>query len=55
MAIKIVVDTSVFISALISSKGSSRELICDLLECQFQRLSVVEEEVMYWLAIKGIA
>ncbi|MDZ7968831.1 MAG: putative toxin-antitoxin system toxin component, PIN family [Nostoc sp. DedSLP03] len=27
MAIKIVVDTSVFISALISSKGSSRELI----------------------------
>ncbi|MBW4667585.1 MAG: hypothetical protein KME60_09160 [Cyanomargarita calcarea GSE-NOS-MK-12-04C] len=27
------------------------EDICDLLECQFQRLSVVEEEVMYWLAI----
>ena len=25
--------------------------IRDLLECQFQRLSVVEEEVMYWLAI----
>ncbi len=27
------------------------EDISDLLECQFQRLSAVEEEVMYWLAI----
>jgi hypothetical protein len=27
------------------------EDISDLLECQFKRLSVVEEEVMYWLAI----
>lgn len=38
MAIKIVVDTSVFISALISSKGSSRELIRRCLKGEYQPL-----------------
>lgn len=38
MAIKIVVDTSVFISALISSKGSSRELIQRCLKGEYQSL-----------------
>ncbi len=38
MAIKIVVDTSVFISALISSKGSSRELIRRCLKREYQPL-----------------
>ncbi|BAY21510.1 hypothetical protein NIES2100_12640 [Calothrix sp. NIES-2100] len=38
MAIKIVVDTSVFISALISSKGSSRELIRRCLQREYQPL-----------------
>ncbi len=38
MAIKIVVDTSVFISALISSQGSSRELIRRCLQGEYQPL-----------------
>ncbi|MBW4599507.1 MAG: putative toxin-antitoxin system toxin component, PIN family [Calothrix sp. FI2-JRJ7] len=38
MAIKIVVDTSVFISALISSTGSSRELIRRCLKGEYQPL-----------------
>jgi putative PIN family toxin of toxin-antitoxin system len=38
MAIKIVVDTSVFISALISSQGSSRELIRRCLKGEYQPL-----------------
>ncbi|MBW4678336.1 MAG: putative toxin-antitoxin system toxin component, PIN family [Desmonostoc geniculatum HA4340-LM1] len=38
MAIKIVVDTSVFISALIISKGSSRELIRRCLKGEYQPL-----------------
>ncbi|WP_017317964.1 putative toxin-antitoxin system toxin component, PIN family [Mastigocladopsis repens] len=38
MAIKIVVDISVFISALISSKGSSRELIRRCLKGEYQPL-----------------
>ncbi|QHG18364.1 putative toxin-antitoxin system toxin component, PIN family [Nostoc sp. ATCC 53789] len=38
MAIKIVVDTSVFISVLISSKGSSRELIRRCLKGEYQPL-----------------
>jgi putative PIN family toxin of toxin-antitoxin system len=38
MAIKIVVDTSVLISALISSKGSSRELIRRCLKGEYQPL-----------------
>ena len=38
MAIKIVVDTSVFISALIGSKGSSRELIRRCLKGEYQPL-----------------
>jgi putative PIN family toxin of toxin-antitoxin system len=38
MAIKIVVDTSVFISALISSKGSSRELIRRCLNGEYEPL-----------------
>ncbi|MEH1984319.1 putative toxin-antitoxin system toxin component, PIN family [Nostoc sp.] len=38
MAIKIVVNTSVFISALISSKGSSRELIQRCLKVEYQPL-----------------
>jgi len=38
MAIKIVLDTSVFISALISSKGSSRELIRRCLKGEYQPL-----------------
>lgn len=38
MAIKIVVDTSVFISAPISSKGSSRELIRRCLKGEYQPL-----------------
>ncbi|TBR60971.1 putative toxin-antitoxin system toxin component, PIN family [Westiellopsis prolifica IICB1] len=38
MAIKIVIDTSVFISALISSKGSSRELIRRCLQGEYQPL-----------------
>ena len=38
MGIKIVVDTSVFISALISSKGSSRELIRRCLKGEYQPL-----------------
>ncbi len=38
MAIKIVVDTSVFISALISSKGSSRELIRRCLKGEYHPL-----------------
>ena len=38
MAIKIVVDTSVFISALIGSKGSSREIIRRCLKGEYQPL-----------------
>ena len=38
MGIKIVVDTSVFISALISSTGSSRELIRRCLKGEYQPL-----------------
>ena len=38
MAIKIVVDTSVFISALIGSTGSSRELIRRCLKGEYQPL-----------------
>ncbi len=38
MAIKIVVDTSVFISALISSQGSSRELVRRCLKGEYQPL-----------------
>ena len=38
MAIKIVVDTSVFISALISSQGASRELIRRCLKREYQPL-----------------
>jgi putative PIN family toxin of toxin-antitoxin system len=38
MAIKIVVDTSVLISALISSSGSSRELIRRCLKGEYQPL-----------------
>jgi len=38
MAIKIVVDTSVFISALIGSKGPSRELIRCCLKGEYQPL-----------------
>jgi putative PIN family toxin of toxin-antitoxin system len=38
MTIKIVVDTSVFISALISSKGSSREIIRRYLKGEYQPL-----------------
>jgi putative PIN family toxin of toxin-antitoxin system len=38
MAIKIVVDTSVLMSALISSKGSSRELIRRCLKGEYQPL-----------------
>jgi putative PIN family toxin of toxin-antitoxin system len=38
MPIKIVVDTSVFISALIGSKGSSRELIRRCLKGEYQPL-----------------
>ncbi|MEA5565166.1 putative toxin-antitoxin system toxin component, PIN family [Anabaena sp. UHCC 0399] len=38
MAIKIVVDTSIFISALISSKGSSREIIRRCLKGEYQSL-----------------
>lgn len=38
MAIKIVVDTSVFISALISSTGYSRELIRRCLKSEYQPL-----------------
>jgi putative PIN family toxin of toxin-antitoxin system len=38
MAIKIVVDTSVFISALISSVGSSREVIRRCLKGEYQPL-----------------
>ncbi len=38
MALKIVVNTSVFISALISSKGSSRELIRRCLKREYQPL-----------------
>ncbi|MBO3460684.1 putative toxin-antitoxin system toxin component, PIN family [Aetokthonos hydrillicola Thurmond2011] len=38
MAIKIVVDTSVFISALISSQGSSREIVRRCLKGEYQPL-----------------
>jgi predicted nucleic acid-binding protein len=38
MAIKIVVDTSVFISALIGPTGPSRELIRRCLKCEYQPL-----------------
>ncbi|QLE56082.1 putative toxin-antitoxin system toxin component, PIN family [Nostoc sp. TCL26-01] len=38
MTIKIVVDTSVFISALIGSKGPSRELIRRCLKSEYQPL-----------------
>jgi predicted nucleic acid-binding protein len=38
MAIKIVVDTSVFISALISSVGSGREFIRRCLKGEYQPL-----------------
>ena len=38
MAIKIVVNTSVFISALIGSKGSSREIIRRCLKGEYQPL-----------------
>lgn len=38
MAIKIVVDTSIFISALIGPKGSSRELIRRCLKGEYQPL-----------------
>jgi putative PIN family toxin of toxin-antitoxin system len=38
MAIRIVVDTSVFISALIGSKGPSRELIRRCLQGEYQLL-----------------
>ncbi len=38
MAVKIVVDTSVFISAIIGSKGSSRELIRRCLQGEYQPL-----------------
>ncbi|PZU97119.1 MAG: putative toxin-antitoxin system toxin component, PIN family [Pseudanabaena sp.] len=38
MGIKIVIDTSVFVSALISSKGASRELIKRCLQGDYQPL-----------------
>jgi len=38
MAVKIVVDTSVFISALISSQGASRELLRRCLRLRYQPL-----------------
>ena len=38
MAVRIVVDTSVFISALISSKGASRELLRQCLQGRYQPL-----------------
>ncbi len=38
MAVRIVVDTSVFISALISSKGASRELLRQCLRLKYQPL-----------------
>lgn len=38
MAVKIVIDTSVFISALISSQGASRELLRQCLHLKYQPL-----------------
>lgn len=38
MVAKIVIDTSVFISALISSKGASRELLRQCLQLKYQPL-----------------